>query len=426
MILLGEKIVIVGSGCFGISTAYHLLKRGYTDVTVLDRSSTLPAQDAASNDFNRIIRSSYSDRFYAELARDAILSWKFEEKWGDTYHESGVVVLGLSGSGSASYADDSYVNDIALGANVQQLVNGDAIRSVFPAHAVTSSFQQYSGYLNRDGGWANASKGLSLMISKVRALNGKICPEKQVKTIIQQGGKATGVECTDGDVFSAALVILATGSWTPSAFPDLDLGNKCLATGQCIAMIQLSEDEANSYRDCPVVLNFASGFYVFPPNENNVIKMAMHGAGYTNMKAGISTPRTVISDPDRGLCIPKIALQELRQQLKNVYPELAQKPFSSTRLCWYNDTSDGDWIISRHFTLDSLVLATAGNGHAYKFLPVIGRLVADLVQDKLDPLLVQKFAIDRTPVHSDLSRSGQVVELDLNQLCTPSDLLNLL
>lgn len=48
-----DKIVIVGAGCFGISTAYHLLKRGFTDVTVLDRSPTLPARDAASSDFNR-------------------------------------------------------------------------------------------------------------------------------------------------------------------------------------------------------------------------------------------------------------------------------------------------------------------------------------------------------------------------------------
>lgn len=47
------KVLIVGAGCFGISTAYHLLKRGYTDVTVLDRSPVLPAPDAASTDINK-------------------------------------------------------------------------------------------------------------------------------------------------------------------------------------------------------------------------------------------------------------------------------------------------------------------------------------------------------------------------------------
>ena len=48
-----EPIVIVGAGCFGISTAYHLLQRGFTDVTVLDRSESLPAPDAASTDLNK-------------------------------------------------------------------------------------------------------------------------------------------------------------------------------------------------------------------------------------------------------------------------------------------------------------------------------------------------------------------------------------
>jgi sarcosine oxidase / L-pipecolate oxidase len=48
-----DKIVIVGAGVFGISTCFHLLKRGFTDVTVLERASTVPAPDAASADINK-------------------------------------------------------------------------------------------------------------------------------------------------------------------------------------------------------------------------------------------------------------------------------------------------------------------------------------------------------------------------------------
>ena len=53
MILPEDRIVIVGAGCFGVSAAYHLLKRGFTDVTIIERSEILPAKDAASNDINR-------------------------------------------------------------------------------------------------------------------------------------------------------------------------------------------------------------------------------------------------------------------------------------------------------------------------------------------------------------------------------------
>ena len=48
-----SPILIVGAGCFGLSTAYHLLKRGFTNVTVLDRAEVLPAKDAASTDLNK-------------------------------------------------------------------------------------------------------------------------------------------------------------------------------------------------------------------------------------------------------------------------------------------------------------------------------------------------------------------------------------
>ena len=48
-----DKVIIIGAGVFGLSTAEHLLKRGYTDITVLDRSEVLPAPDAASCDMNK-------------------------------------------------------------------------------------------------------------------------------------------------------------------------------------------------------------------------------------------------------------------------------------------------------------------------------------------------------------------------------------
>ena len=48
-----KPIVIVGAGVFGLSTAFHLLRRGYEDVTVLDRAKELPARDGAGYDMNK-------------------------------------------------------------------------------------------------------------------------------------------------------------------------------------------------------------------------------------------------------------------------------------------------------------------------------------------------------------------------------------
>ncbi|KAJ7244158.1 FAD dependent oxidoreductase [Mycena haematopus] len=421
-----RRTLIVGAGCFGLSTALALLKRGWTDVTVIDRATTLPAPDGASNDLNRIVRTSYSDKFYAKLASDAIQAWKARDEWHDAYHESGVLVLGSSGS--VDYTHNAYLHDLEMGLRVVPLDSQAALRQVFPPQTHLGSFWNRTGYLNRDGGWANAGQGISILMDQIIALKGKIIAGKNVIELIQHGQKTTAVRCSDGTVFDGLdLVVLATGSWTGSAFPDLPMGKIFQATGQCIAMVQLTPDEADAYRECPVVLDFVSNFYIFPPNEQNLVKMAVHSAGYVQSVGAkkISTPRTITSSPEGGLLIPKTDVKELRDGLRMVYPALAEKPFVATRMCWYNDSFDGDWVIGYHpESENSLVFATAGSGHAYKFLPVIGQLVADAIEGKLSPELVAKFALDRTPNQiEELRHQGAVQELDLSQLCAPEDLL---
>ena len=76
------------------------------------------------------------------------------------------------------------------------------------------------------------------------------------------------------------------------------------------------------------------------PNDENIVKCAIHSGGFVRkIKAEkfdtfVSTPRTVTSDGLDGLRIPKSAVQKLRNELGRVYPDLAKKPFSGTRLCW--------------------------------------------------------------------------------------------
>lgn len=62
-----SSILIVGAGVFGLSTALHLARDGYTNVTVLDREA-VPSQFSAGTDLNKIVRAEYEDPFYTELA----------------------------------------------------------------------------------------------------------------------------------------------------------------------------------------------------------------------------------------------------------------------------------------------------------------------------------------------------------------------
>ncbi|KAJ7594956.1 FAD dependent oxidoreductase [Mycena floridula] len=417
---MDKPVLIVGAGCFGLSTALWLLKTGYTDVTIIDKAAQLPALDGASNDINRVVRTSYSDSFYSKFCHEAIKAWNQEEFEG-CYHESGVVVLGAGGPKEADmYADAAYKNDQSLGLRLEALENAAAIRRLFPPQFGT--LEGVVGYMNHNSGWTHAERGIIKIMAQVTALGGKIIPGQTVKALLKQDGKTSGVKCTNGNIYKAPLTVIATGSWTASTFPELDFAGKFQATGQCVAMIQLSEEEAAAYRDCPVLLDFGSGFYCFPPNETNIVKMGIHAPGYTHSVQGISTPRTIVTDPERGLAIPKAAAKEIRDRLRYFYPGLAAHPFVKTRLCWYNDTLDDHWIIGYHPQDRGLVFCTGGSGHAYKFLPVIGSLAAKLIQGTLEPELVNKFAMDRKFEIIPKARSGELSEINLQDLCVDKDL----
>jgi sarcosine oxidase/L-pipecolate oxidase len=139
---------------------------------------------------------------------------------------------------SSSYADASFMNDLELGCSLSPLPDPASIRSVFPSDVPIGSFEKLGpgdsrrmGYLNHDGGWADAGQGVEVLLSEVKRLGVKVCPGKPVSAVQQSNGKVSGVLCTDGTIYEADLAVIATGSWSPSTFPDLGLHETCLATG---------------------------------------------------------------------------------------------------------------------------------------------------------------------------------------------------
>lgn len=91
-----SRILIVGGGVFGTSTAYHLAQRGYTSVTVADRFEP-PSRDSAATDLNKVVRADYTNPLYSKLALEAMEVWKDPESiFAGMYRESGWVMAASS------------------------------------------------------------------------------------------------------------------------------------------------------------------------------------------------------------------------------------------------------------------------------------------------------------------------------------------
>lgn len=198
-------------------------------------------------------------------------------------YRSGVLVI--SPTSQAAYIDAAYETDKALGLRLEKLPTGSDVHknlsSTLQGKASASSFTDIQGYLNKDGGWAHAANGVAGLTEQVRKLGGKVLPGKTVRHLLKEQGKTSGVECDDGSKYNAVYTVICTGAWTGSLFPELHSSGVFEATGyvnsspplcnqklmhdsQCVAMVELTAEEAAAYKDMPVVLNFGNGFYCFP------------------------------------------------------------------------------------------------------------------------------------------------------------------
>ncbi|CED83657.1 FAD-dependent oxidoreductase [Phaffia rhodozyma] len=393
-----KKILIVGSGIFGVSTALAFLKEGGYDVQIIDRSKVLPATDAASTDLNKIIRAGdYADMEFSRLSVEAIDEWKKPE-WEGCYHETGVVVLCPSHN-KDHFIEQSYKNLLELSIPAKDLKDSSAIVNHFPSHLhpYLSSFEDRTGYHNPCGGWAEAARAVEVGHKMVKNLGGRIDGGKELKELILEGKTCKGVRLVGGEEILADQVIVATGAWTPSIFPSADFGVSSLltATGQSVAKFQLTPAEVEIHNQFPVIWDFSSGGYVFPPNPEGIIKCAIHHAGYINPredKGGVSEPRTVNTPGAEAGYISRKMVAALREAVESFYPKLSRKDFIGTRLCWYSDTENGDFLVDHHPKYDGLMFATGGSGHGFKFFPVIGKLVLQRYHNTLSPTLSSRWS----------------------------------
>ncbi|MDI1493027.1 MAG: hypothetical protein OHK93_004811 [Ramalina farinacea] len=251
-----------------------------------------------------------------------------------------------------------------------------------------------------------------------------------------------GVTTTSALPLHADVIILATGAWTPSL---LDLRGRAKATAQVLAYLPLTDEEARMLAGMKVLLNLGTGMFAIPPIRNGEgvweLKLARHGYGYENVvevelgaavvetglplsqKGGGGKVRVQQSLPSQHFTpIPQEAEMACRGFLKQMFPpsssmlgQLADRPFASTRLCWYTDTPKADFLVDFHPRFRSpvgkerggdsvsrnLLIATGGSGHAFKFLPVIGEKIVARLEGRLEPELAGLWEWRRDRVDGD-------------------------
>ena len=69
--------------------------------------------------------------------------------------------------------------------------------------------------------------------------------------------------------------------------------------------------------------------------------------------------------------------------------------FDSYRFCWDAISRDDNFFVTEHPVANNLYIATIGSFHSYKFLPIIGKYVTEMLEGKLGAEHQKRWAWNR-------------------------------
>lgn len=249
-----------------------------------------------------------------------------------------------------------------------------------------SAFPGWNGYFNRFDGYAHSGNALKSIFLATRTQGVKyiLGAAGAVSEIVYEntssGRKGKGVKTTGGLFYPSNLVIISVGAAGAKLIPEI--GKQLVAKSWSVAHLHLTDDETSALRGIPVTYARDLGFFFEPDPKTNLLKLCPMGGGFINTdpKTGISHAPT---DLKQSAFLPEGDEKQLRELVRQTLPQFADRPFVKKTLCWFADTADSDFIIDYVPNTSSSVLFLSGDsGHGFKFFPIFGGFVKDLLQSE--------------------------------------------
>jgi len=353
-------VAVVGAGVFGAWTAYQLQRSGKR-VILIDAYGAANSR-SSSGDESRIIRMGYGpDEIYTRSAQRSLRLWLelFARVDQRLFHRTGVLWL--------AHEDDPYPVQTAetlqrIGIPFERLTAAEVSRRYPQIGLERISWAM----LEPDSGVLSARRAVQA-VTFAATKTGVEYLQDAVKTPAGSGS-LNEITTASGQCISAGQYVFACGPWLPKIFPEL-LANRIHPTRQEVFYFGTpAGDRSFAAPALPTWIDFKDEAYGLPDTEGRGIKIAIdrHGSEF---------------DPDTGdRVVTSEGLAEVRRCLARRLPELKDAPVTETRVCQYENTSNGDFLIDLHPDFDNVWLVGGGSGHGFKHGPVVGEYVAARVE----------------------------------------------
>ena len=354
-------VAVVGAGVFGAWTAYQLRRRS-AGVVLVDAYGPANSR-ASSGGESRIMRLGYGpDEIYTRMAQRSLALWLQlldEIRRPELFRSTGVLWLARE--------NDPYC---------------EATRETFQQHKVkferlerVTLCERYPqldlgpvawGILELDSGVLLARQVVQALVGAAQTI-GVHYVQEAIQPPERGKPRLEFIASRNGAKIVADKFIFACGPWLPKLFPAL-LADLIHVTRQEVFFLglQAGADWFQSDR-MPAWIDFNDLVYGVPDLDNRGVKIAIdeHGPPF---------------DPDTSERIVSAgSVQRLRAYLSRRVPSLLDAPVIETRVCQYENTSNGDFLIDRHPAFENVWIAGGGSGHGFKHGPAVGEYVASLI-----------------------------------------------
>jgi sarcosine oxidase len=358
---LTYDFAVIGSGVFGSWIACYLRRNGNT-VALLDAYGPASSR-ASSGGETRVIRMGYGpDELYTRWSIRSLPVWQdlADRLRSSLFHRTGV--LWLSNDGDL-YTKQLYEILLKNGVACEKLSVAE-IGTEYPQLSFPDATANVSwGVLEPESGLLMARRAVQGLVQEnnrngVKFVHACVLPP-------HGNGKLSAIHTGSGDSISAGTFIFACGPWLPKIFPAL-LADRITPTRQEIFFFgPPAGDDRFSPPKMPVWLHHTHPDlpYALPDMERRGFKIAFdrHGPDF---------------DPDTGSrVVGEESIAEMRAYLKDHVPALQNAPVLETRVCQYENTSNGDFLIDRHPEFENVWMAGGGSGHGFKHGPAVGEYV---------------------------------------------------
>jgi glycine/D-amino acid oxidase-like deaminating enzyme len=346
------QTVVVGAGVFGAWIAYTLAERGHR-VRLLDAHGAGNSR-SSSGDETRIIRMSYgADEIYTRMSQRSLERWKAlpVDARFPVFHPAGALFTARPGH---AHFTESGRTLRRCGIACEDLTSQE----------LAQRFPQIRFEPGTLGLWEPES--------------GVLMARRGVQTVVAEAQKL-GVSYEHAAADPAAIrraypadrYVFACGAWLAGLFPAT-IGPRLFPTQQDVYYWAVPAGCADYQPPRqPAWVDFGAEVYALPDLENRGFKIAFdrHGPPF---------------DPETGSrVVSPDSLRQMREQLRRWFPALANAPVTETRVCAYENTASGDFLIDE--VEPGLWVAGGGSGHGFKHGPAVGEYVADVWEGRRAP-----------------------------------------